>query len=207
MDFDFKTIGILLGGIASGIGGLKIFEYLLGTKKENRSDFESIIDVLNEDNKRLRAEQQEMSRELKEVVAAQARDREEFHKMSMKLQLMESAHYDLPVPAWLKDTNGVMLAINPAYEELFLTPLGLNPSDYIGKTDVEFWGETIGRPYMVKDQQVFRNGKSELCIETVPLPNKETTRYLILKYVRTAGNVKIGIAGMAFKEMKPNETI
>lgn len=207
MNFDFQTIGTAIAGVVAGVGGLRVFDFFLGKKKESRYDFKSIITTYGEDNERLRLKMDAMEAELKAQKEQQLKDKEEIHKLSMKLQLMESAHYDLPIPSWLKDTNGVMLAINPAYEELFLTPLGLNPSNYIGKTDVEFWGETIGRPYMVKDQQVFRNGKSELCIETVPLPNEETTRYLILKYVRTAGNVKIGIAGMAFKEMKPNETI
>lgn len=207
MKFDFVTIGSLVVGVVSGIGGLKVFEYILGNKKEKRSDFESLINTYKEDNERLRNEWSELRNEVKQLRESQLKDKEEIHKLSMQLQLMESAHYDLPVPSWLKDTNGVMLAINPAYEELFLRPLGLNPSDYIGKTDIEFWGEKIGREFMVKDQQVFRQGKSELVIETIPLPNGESARYLTLKYVRMAGNVKIGIAGMSFKEMKEHESI
>lgn len=207
MNFDFQTIGTAIAGVVAGVGGLRVFDFFLGKKKESRYDFKSIITTYGEDNERLRLKMDAMESELKAQKEQQLKDKEEIHKLSMKLQLMESAHYDLPIPSWLKDTNGVMLALNPAYEELFLRPLELNPSDYIGKTDIEFWGEKVGKQFMNKDQQVFRQGKSELVIEHIPLPNGEFARYLILKYVRMAGNVKIGIAGMAFKEMKKHESI
>jgi len=176
-------------------------------KIEGRNDFETLIEQYKEDNLRLREEVAAMRDEIKEMAAEQRKDKQEIHNLSLKLQLMESAHYDLPIPAWLKDTNGTMLSLNAAYEELFIVPLGKKIEDYVGKTDSEFWGEEIGKEYLLNDLKILRQGKSEIVTETVVMANGEKSQWMILKYPRMAGNTKIGIAGIAFKEMNVGESV
>lgn len=190
-----------LVSIVSGAGGLQVFNMWKDRraekrldKTENRTDFDTIIATYKEDNERLRKSEKELSERV-------GRLENLYQQCLYKLQLMESAHYDLPIPAWLKDTSGTMLSVNKAYEEIFLIPLGKSATDYIGKTDSEFWGEDLGSEYSKNDQKVFRSGKSQIVTETVMLPNMETTKWMILKYIRMAGNTKVGIAGIGFKEV------
>jgi len=182
-----------------GVGGTALFNFWRGRKQENRSDFDTIVALLKEDNERLRDSERELSERLYKLEQKINDQDDEVKALRFKLQLMESANFDLPLPMWLKDERGVMLYCNHAYEVIFLEPLGKTAKDYIGKTDIEFWGDRVGGEYMKNDMSVFRSGKARYVKETVVLENKET-KWEILKYIRYAGTIKIGIAGIAFRE-------
>lgn len=121
----------------------------------------------------------------------------ENQELKTRLAIMESAHQDAPIPMWLKDTAGVMLALNSAYEREFLRPLGKKQSDYVGKTDLEVWGPDIAREYGANDGEVQATRKMWLGTETVPQKDGTVAKYAIMKYPRMEGSYLIGIAGIA----------
>lgn len=118
-------------------------------------------------------------------------------RLRSKIALLESAHYDLPIPMWLKDVNGVMLAVNPAYEKQFLAPRGFYAKDYIGKTDKDIWPADIAKSYMDNDKQVLTTGEVYQGTEYAPDQHGVNHKLLTIKYPRYAGNFLIGIGGIA----------
>lgn len=54
-----------------------------------------------------------------------------------KIILLEAANHEIPIPMWLKDEKGVLLAVNNAYEDMILTPNMITTDYAIGKVDEE----------------------------------------------------------------------
>lgn len=188
------AISAIIGG-----GLFKLFDLWYAGKGEKRNEFTALVETYKQDNERLRAREEALEERLDKV-------EKELQDCRVKLQLMESAHYDLPIPAWLKDTKGVMLSVNRPYEEMFIEPAGKSMHDYIGKDDIEFWGSELGEEYRKNDMMAFRSGKSVVVEETVQIGNVRL-KWMILKYVRWAGNTKIGIAGIAFREVENGSNV
>lgn len=123
--------------------------------------------------------------------------RKEVERLQNKVTLLESSHQDAPIPIWLKDRNGVMLALNPEYERLFLLPTGKSREDYLHHTDYDVWPEEVAAEYVRNDQMVMRTQQTWRGTETIVDHQGKKTQWIIIKYPRLAGGVLIGIAGMA----------
>src|SRR5690606_29708396 len=104
------AILILIGGGTTSA----IFNYFSNNRSQRRDDFAELIKVIREDNDTLRNEKKE--REL--VIASHTLRLSELEKTIQSLQnkivLFESSHFDLPLPMWLKSTEGTMLSVNHA---------------------------------------------------------------------------------------------
>lgn len=184
-----SIIGLVLGG-----GGLGFyFNYLISNRKTDQDEFKLLIETWREDNERLRQREHQNSLEIKKLS-------DELSNLKNKLVMLESAHFDLPLPQWLKDTDGTMLSVNAEYENIFLAPMHLKATDYIGKSDDEIWGEETAYHFRETDKKVYRSKKPHHVIEIIPDGNGGTVRYEIFKYPRYSGNVIIGIGGIALKE-------
>jgi hypothetical protein len=72
---------------------------------------------------------------------------------------MESSYMHIPLPSWLKDIDGTMLAVNDAYEMYFLIPNGFVKSDYIGKTDSDVWPENVAQEFIESDIRTMQSEK------------------------------------------------
>lgn len=180
-------VGIISAVLGSGLlSGL--LTYRLSNKKADQDGFTILFEKLEADNRRLREEE--------EKNAALIRDlQRKVDDLTIKLQLMESAHNDLPVPQWLKDTHGRMLSINDPYTQVF----GKTREEYIGNTDWEVWDKQTARQFTKNDSEVYRTRKVMHTIEMVPMPNGASEEWEIMKYPRYAGNIIIGIGGIAWK--------
>lgn len=177
--------------IACITGGIipTIFAYFKFKRSNERVDFELILKTLSDDNVQLRKERLDINENIRVL-------EKDVLGLRNQIILLESAHMDLPIPMWLKDTKGIMLALNASYEQTFLIPNGKTTSDYIGKTDIDVWGQEIGTQYWKHDQQVLRTGRKFDGKEIVEVDG-EKTEYRVIKYARFAGRTKIGIAGLA----------
>ena len=175
--------GIMLV-ITTLLGGF--IQYLLGSRKEKRIDFEIII-------KRLDKEHGECKRTNEVLIKKVA-------MLESKVLLLESAHQSLPVPMWLKSMDGTMLALNYAYERVFLHPNNLSTIDYIGKQDHEVWPQEIADAFRIHDIQVQTTNSTLETVETVPVDGV-LTKWHVIKYVRTSDGVPIGIGGIAVKSV------
>ncbi len=178
-------------------GGLGAFlTYKLGSRKQDNNDFAALVG----EYKALVGEYKEEVEMLRVEVAVFRNDLAEKDKeiINLRNQLMifESSHTDIPLPMWLKDTSGIMLFINDEYERLILLPLGKKARDYIGQTDVEFWGKDIGLPLTQNDQKVMRNKRPEKLTEEWTGVNDVLHEGRIVKYPRFSGKTVVGIGGV-----------
>jgi len=182
-------IEIIAAFIAGG-GIQYILNWLTARKNSDRDDFTKIVETWQLDNERLRHENDRLESELNKI-------RTELADLRAKVILMESAHSDAPLPMWLKDSKGIMLSVNKAYEDAFLIPIGKTASEYIGNTDYSVWPPKIAAEYQKNDAEVLSNGLPWRGVEPVLQSDGTTTDWYILKYVRYAGTIKLGVAGIA----------
>lgn len=194
---DNNTIIHLLGaGLAGGAVG-QVLNYAIRSHNSKRDDFATIVKTWQEDNHRLRTENESLRSRLNRI-------EEEVYDLRSKVILMESAHTDAPLPMWLKDAKGIILSVNKAYEETFLAGMGKTASDYIGYDDYSVWPDDIAAVYRVNDARVIRGKKPWRGREPV-IVNGNKEDYRILKYPRYAGNIFLGIAGIAIPEKWDDE--
>jgi hypothetical protein len=188
--------------ISAAVGGgflTKLFDYLMNLRKAESDDFDTIVAQWQQDNERLRQENKEHKDRQDELYKKIAEHEKKLSALNAKLLVMESSYMHIPLPSWLKDIDGTMLAVNDAYEMYFLIPNGFVKSDYIGKTDSDVWPENVAQEFIGNDILTLQSekkiwfGKETILIKDVDVSDN----WRVLKYVRYAGNIAIGIAGIA----------
>lgn len=184
---DWSTI--LVGALGLGSGLVSYF----ASRKTNQAAAEATI---GEAWAKISTEQKKQIKELKESDARRQELEKDLIRLRSKVEMLESTTFYLPIPMWLKDRRGEMLFVNDAYEKVFLLPNGLTKSDYIGKNDVEVWGEKIGKQYQKNDRRVMLTGQMLDKLETTIIDGEEID-FRIIKYQLKNGGVVIGIAGIA----------
>jgi hypothetical protein len=176
----------------SGGGLLAFLQYLSTRRKSSTDEFTIILDNYKKLYSELLESEKKCTTELMKV-------REDLQDLRGKVIVLESAHFDMPFPMWLKDMDFKMIALNPEYEKHFLLPMGKNSSDYLGKYDNEIWPAEIAAEYVQNDRKTLnsRNGYW-YGHETIKISGSELTEdWRIVKYIRYAGKIPIGIAGIA----------
>lgn len=173
-------------------GGLvqAILFHLRSRRDSSRVDFSLIMSTIHGENLSLKEQNTELIRRVSSLEVT-------LNSLRAKIVMLESTNMVLPVPTWLKDTDGRMLAYNKAYEDAFLCCAGRNASEYIGKTDSEFWGEEIGDAYLINDQEVISGKVIWEGRESVLMPDQSIRQYRIIKFPRMLGDTVIGVGGMA----------
>jgi len=116
-----------------------------------------------------------------------------------KIAYLETAKNDFPFPCWFKDMSHTMTWLNAAYVEQILKPNGKKESDYIGKTDIDLWGEEIGKSYQASDRKSLRyKGGIIITNEKVIVNGDDVSdSWEIVKWVRYVGDAPIGYYGVA----------
>lgn len=186
--------------------GSGLLSYFIAKRKNRRDDFVTISDLIKEDNSRLRLEIDKIREEnnairleLDSVKEELIEERERGTQIRSDLLLLETAHHDLPLPQWLKDENGIMLSLNDAYEDAFLLRQNKTRSDYIGRTDTEFWGLEIGLEHQKNDRIALRKRRATIFHERIEVDGADLSgEFIVLKYPRYKGRVLIGIGGIYF---------
>lgn len=121
----------------------------------------------------------------------------QFEDLRVKVIHMEAANNDLPFPMWLKDMSGKMMYVNPEYERAFLEPMGKTAKDYIGKTDYDIWPQDVAANYMSHDRAAQKKG---LWVgnENITIDGSDVSAdWKVIKYLRYAGKLPLGVSGMA----------
>lgn len=183
----------------TGGGIIGILNYFREKKKDNTDEFKELLnylkEMLAERDKKIDDMEAKFERNINEINKL----KDELSELKSKLMVMESAHFDIPFPMWLKSLDGKMISLNSEYEKHFLIPSGKTAKDYIGKTDHDVWGVEIGKIYAFHDNMTLKSkngywsGK-----ETVILNETDyTEQWTMVKYVRYSGKTPIGIGGIA----------
>lgn len=196
-------------GIVVGAGGLGAFlTYKLGNRKQDSSEFKTVVEEYKDLVTNYKSELDKLRKDFDELKVLVFQKEDEIKTLRNQLMIFESSHADIPMPMWLKDTNGIMLFLNEEYERIVLNPIGKTTEDYIGKTDYDVWGKEIGKQFTDNDKQVMRQKKPVQFKETWQGSNGATFVGTLLKYPRFLNNrTVIGIGGviMNIKQEKKTE--
>lgn len=181
---------------ALGAGGLS---FVVALKKNKRDDFAALIKTYSDDNARLREEISKLSERIDELEIQNLEQSKRADTLQTKLILLETAHQDLPFPQWLKNTDGTMLALNKAYEDMFLVPNGFTANDYIGKTDFDIWPEDVAIIYQRNDHKIKTKSKRYyIGEEPIHIKGSDISEdWKVIKYGRFIHNTCVGVAGIA----------
>lgn len=193
MDNILSIIGLVLGG--GGVGFY--FNYLINNRKTDQDEFKLLIETWRLDNERLRQRELDNSNKIDKL-------HEELTNLKTKMVMLESAHFDLPLPQWLKDTDGTVLSVNLEYENTFLLPLKLKATDYIGRRDVDVWGIELANEFNATDRKVMRSKKPQHLTEKVRDSGGDLISYEVFKYPVYSGKIIIGVAGIVLKQTHEN---
>jgi hypothetical protein len=166
----------ITGGILQAI-----LKFLLDKRKQGRIDFQIILKRLDDDNRNIHAENDLLKKRLTNLEA--------------KIILLESAHHDLPIPMWLLDFDGSIIAVNTAFEESFLTSLGKTSVDAMGKLYEDLFSKEDCIEFKKADDIVMKKG--QVWYGNVHVMESD---WRFIKYIRYAGKAKIGIACLAIPE-------
>lgn len=126
--------------------------------------------------------------------------------LSSRLRVVQHSILELPIPIWLKDTSGVMLMLNDAYERLLLTPIGKTREDYINKTDYDMWSQEIAREYIRTDQQVIHSGRMYEKMEPFVDSFGKPTKVRVIKCpVYAVSSIVVGVLGILIPNSDKSE--
>jgi PAS domain-containing protein len=125
--------------------------------------------------------------------------------LRLRLELFESTQQDFPFPVWLKDLQFRMVYVNAQYEQRYLTPFGRRKEDYLGKFDSEIWPGHVAEEYRRHDLKVLATGRAMYVLEHIPEPDGSVVPTPVVKYMRTAGGVRVGVAGLALPHFSVTE--
>lgn len=179
--------------------------YKLGNRKQNESDFSSIVTEYKDLVTEYKRDVEKLRREVK-ILTKLINDRDtEITSLRNQLMIFESSHSDVPVPIWLKDTNGIMLFVNAEYEDALLQPVNKSAEDYIGKTDVDVWGLEIGNKFREHDRRVMRQKRPVEINEMWHGAGGHFYIGRVIKYPRFLNKTVIGIGGIVVDMWKASK--
>ncbi|MEJ5168253.1 MAG: EAL domain-containing protein, partial [Arcobacteraceae bacterium] len=86
-----------------------------------------------------------------------------FQDTNSKLQAIVST---IPDMIWIKDTKGVYIASNHAFQKVF----GISESEVLGKTDYDFFSEEEAKMCKLSDLEAMKSDGVTICQETIIYP-------------------------------------
>ena len=98
-----------------------------------------------------------------------------------------------PAVAFMKDEAGRFVYVNEPLTRRFGVPL----DRWLGRTDVELWGEEVGTALRETDRGILASGETLELYETVPTPDGESFHWHVFKFPFTDATGRRFVAGMA----------
>lgn len=135
-----------------------------------------------------------------------ARDLAEQQRTALALRESEERFHafmsNIPAPAFMKDSQGRLMHINPAFEREF----GFNNVDWRGKTDAELWPPNVAKQFRDHDRLVLRSRKPLAMEEIVEVAGVKR-RWLTVRFMfkDADGNDVLAGVGMSLDEASPPE--
>lgn len=183
-----STVEIILSALGGGTI-TQMLNFYFNNRKQSSDELTAAYNIIKEDNDRLRLDNNDYRSRLEQV-----------EKELFVIRHLQASANHIPFPQWSKDKDGRMVWLNPSYELVFLAPHGKSAENYLGKTDVEKWGEEVGKIYQAGDTQVMLKKKAIKLIEPVLQPDGTTDDWEIIKFPTFADiqrDVLLGTTGIA----------
>ena len=145
-----------------------------------------MADALFEEVQRLRARVHQLEQQLEALSEAE--------EQVLGARAQAQALLDnIPYMAWMKDTQGVFLAVN----EPFASACGRSKDDILGKTDRDVWPPEHAERYMADDRRVVETGKKFFAEEPIA-ESGETKWFETFKTpIRDSRGLVTGTVGLA----------
>lgn len=200
---DWNGILKVIFGAGGFGGGVALLNWFLKKQAADGQTFQQLREAYKEDFQGMRNEILDLKVEVAKLTDQLASKDRQISLMQAQLDLMKTAYPDIPLPLWLKDTNGYMIALNDAYEKAFLIPQGKHRGEYINKQDQAVWEPEVVELFKKNDMiAVERADKVKVIFEDIhDLENSKQFRLLknweFLKYPRYIDGTLVGIGGIA----------
>jgi PAS domain S-box-containing protein len=108
---------------------------------------------------------------------------------------------NIPVPMFLKDKEGRILYVNPAFEKQF----EFHMSDWHGKNDFDLWPKAVAEKFRQDDREVLQEGKPRVMEETLSYKGEDRF-WLTYKFPFVDSSGQHFLAGMTF-DMTERRTV
>jgi len=196
-------VGALLSG---GVIGA-VLSFKLGTRKQDTSEFSVLIGEYKKLYDKQEARLNALEIEVADLKDKESKYKDEVSKLRTQLMIFEGSHLDLPLPMWMKDTDGEMIFLNSYYEDEFLSPRGFCMKDYLGKNDYSVWTPEVAKSFIAHDKEIVKRKQSRRFIEKLERADGEKYYAEVLKYPRMLDNRIIGISGIILKTAETKEEL
>lgn len=195
MEQDTSVITHVLTAIGT-LGGWKVFEYFNNRKKISQDGFEILQKAWKEEFSRLEGKIERANLEIGKRGQIIEKMEVEIRDLKNRMVILSATTPSLPIPAWRKAPDGIMLGVNPAYEKTFLMPLGFVTSDCVGSPDEKIWGQEIATHFKKHDDEAKEN-KDHTAIIFEEHHHNLLKDWVFLKYPEFIDGVLVSIAGIA----------
>jgi hypothetical protein len=211
MEMNFEVWQLIVGALGTLTGGGFLGNYLTKVQERKKAGEELeyarfkdqqtlAVEILSKQVDALEVKVNALEK-LNEHLRTKLDEEERKSNLLQTTILMMQTTWDhFPFPVWFKDLNGYMRYFNRRYAEVFLLPNDMQPSEYLGKNDEQYWGDKLGKTYMVNDKKPVGVGSPWRGLEPV-LISGQIKHWDVLKYTETNGRTPVGYRGIAFQEV------
>ena len=192
-----------VAALITGLGGGRVWDYFskkrdskVNKQATDQSGFEILQKAWKDEFHRLEDKIDEMHRELgrRQVVIETLEN--EVVLLKTRMTIMVATTPSLPIPAWKKSPDGVMLGLNEAYERTFLSPRGFKMADYVGAKDEKIWGKDLADHFRKNDDQAIKSKKNKATIFE-ERGDKTLEDWVFLKYPEFIEDTLVSVSGIA----------
>lgn len=159
-----------------------------------------LLDQKEEQIESLKKDRAEASRRFDEIREHLHKNEIETAKLEAKFLVLQASHLSSPLPQWMKDLDGIVLACNAAYSRMFLEPRGYALADYLNHRDSDVWPNHVAAVFEKNDKIVARTGIGIDTREPVTDGDGKDVMLRVIKWPRKSGGVIIGIDGIVIPD-------
>ena len=197
----FENINGITVLLSAVVGALTwVTSNFVSKRQSKRDDFKAISDAYTLEFERQNKKLIDLEARIQACADNEIEQASKIRNLQLTIKSLSIQGLQLPIPMWMKDELGTMISLNDEYERTFLLPLGKSREDYIGKTDVDFWGKEIGEIYTRNDQVVIHSKKPMVTVEPVNT-NDGVSKVYVIKYpYLISEQYVVGLGGIAIGE-------
>lgn len=185
--------------ILSALGVRHIFSYWINKNKQKSVDYNTLLGRQDKIIEDLEEKLHELESKSTTTSEDNLKLKQEIFVLKNGISLLESSALDLPLPMWLKSSEGKLLATNSAYVETFVKNCSESVSNHLGQTDKCILGQEAHDTISSKEKEILANGSVIIYKESVKLAGI-ITDFIFILFPRKLGKVTLGITGIAINE-------
>lgn len=201
---EFPVFEIILSAIGGGTV-TQLLSYKINKRKEDRADYKGVIEVLQQDNDRLRGELQAlqtMFNDYRESTTSKMQNMGiSLAVLQAHMTVLDQASFNDPHPMMTKTLQGEVLIVNKSFEVLFLRGKEQDAEDWIGKSDKDLMPSEIIEAQRNNEEWVIANRAKWEGMEKMVEDDGSVKEYRVLIIPRFSANTIIGLTRRFIPEL------